>query len=565
MKGAPVDAARQVLRERFGYPDFRHGQSEAIATILAGRDVLVVLPTGGGKSLCYQVPALVLPGMTVVVSPLISLMHDQVEALVRRGVAATFLDSTLSRGELNARVTAVMAGEVKLLYVAPERLMVGDLAARLRAKGVQLLAIDEAHCISEWGHDFRPSYLRLADARRSIGSPPTIALTATATPHVRRDIARLAALRRPRVIVTGFDRPNLSFAVRRADTDGAKRQELVRLLRRSRGASVVYASTRGTVERLAAWLTASGIPAAAYHAGRDDDARARAQAAFMEDRVRAIVATNAFGMGVDKPDVRTVIHFAMPGTLEAYYQEAGRGGRDGQPATATMLHGYRDRFTHEYFIAASSPPYALVARVHRELSESPAGLDFATLAVRAGGCAGGPALEAALRVLHGAGLLDAGSGLADRVHIRLVATPRRVTSELGRQESFGLGMLRALWRAHGERLSDGVVVSLSQLAPGLSGALNAMPVLEALQRRQLLVCTPLPAVLRLTDRCAKLEQHVPAASLERHRRHALARLKAMERYAFARTCRRAALLKYFGEDMPGRRCGGCDNCGTAPS
>ena len=563
-----LDAARSILRQQFGYPDFRKGQADAIATVLSGRDVLVVLPTGGGKSLCYQVPALVLPGMTVVISPLISLMHDQVQALERRGIRATYVDSTLARGELHSRLTRAFRGELKLLYVAPERLMTGDLAHRLRSTELSLLAVDEAHCISEWGHDFRPSYLRLAQARMAIGAPPTIALTATATPEVRRDIVRLVGLKQPRVIVTGFDRPNLTFRVQRASTDKAKCAALLGLMRGSTGASVVYASTRGTVERLAGLLTRNGVPAAAYHAGREDAVRARAQAAFMTDRVRAIVATNAFGMGVDKSDVRAVVHYAMPGTLEAYYQEAGRGGRDGRSAVATLLHAYTDRFTHEFFIEASSPPWALVQRVHALLRSSPSGVNRDALAARLGrGSAGvragagtGADLDAALRVLRGAGLLGDEPGPGDRATVRLVATPKRVRQELGCEESFELGVLRSLWRAHGERLADGVTVNLAQLPPGLGGVANVAPVLNALQGRQLVVWTPMPEKLHLTDRSTPLDKAVPKGSLERHRQHSLAKLRAMERYAFARTCRRAELLRYFGDRPRAGKCGGCDNC-----
>lgn len=548
-----------MLRATFGYPDFRPGQTDAIATVLSGRDLLVVLPTGGGKSLCYQVPALVLDGLTVVVSPLISLMHDQVEALHRRGVAATYLDSTLDRSQLNERVAATLRGEIKLLYVAPERLMAGDLASRLRQHGVRLLAIDEAHCISEWGHDFRPSYLRLGTVREAIGSPPAIALTATATPHVRRDIIRLAALRQPRVIVTGFDRPNLSFAVHSVGSQEARQFALREALANSRGAAVVYASTRGTVERLATFLTVHGVTAAAYHAGREDRARARAQDAFMKDRVRAIVATNAFGMGVDKPDVRTVVHYSMPGTLEAYYQEAGRGGRDGRPAHAVLLHAYADRFTHEYFIASSSPAYELVERVHEELKLNVTGMTLADLAARLTSAQRGAPLEAALRVLRGAGLLVE-EAASDAAFVRLVATPRRVRAALGSAESVELGVLRALWRAHREALSTGVIAVLSQLAPGLSGPHAVAPALERLQRSQLVVWSPRRALLRLADVRIPLARLVSREGLERQHRHALSKLRAMESYAFASACRRGELLRYFGEEPPSQNCGNCDNC-----
>ncbi|HEX8942070.1 MAG TPA: ATP-dependent DNA helicase RecQ, partial [Gemmatimonadaceae bacterium] len=324
-----IEDARAALKEHFGYPAFRPGQEAAVESVLAGRDTLVVLPTGGGKSLCYQVPALMLPKLTVVISPLISLMKDQVDALAARGLPATFVNSTLTSSQISDRLARAIRGDVKLLYVAPERFDFGSTAERLRDAGVSLLAVDEAHCISEWGHDFRPSYLRIASVRERLGSPPTVALTATATPHVRTDIVSQLKLDSPITIITGFDRKNLSYHVLPTRADVDKDDALVHLLRTSDGLAVVYASTRKAVERITALLERARIPAAAYHAGLDDARRHEVQDAFMTEKVRAIVATNAFGMGIDKANVRLVIHYAMPGTLEAYYQEAGRAGRDG--------------------------------------------------------------------------------------------------------------------------------------------------------------------------------------------------------------------------------------------
>src|ERR687889_202825 len=363
-----LDDARAVLRARFGFPDFRPGQERAVRSVLEGRDTLVVLPTGGGKSICYQVPAMVLPGLTVVVSPLISLMKDQVDALTARGIPATFVNSTLTSGEVSERMTRVARRQVKLLYVAPERFDFGSAADRLREVGVSLLAIDEAHCISEWGHDFRPSYLRIAQVRERLGWPQTVALTATATPHVRQDIARQLRLETPETIITGFDRQNLKYHVVPTRTDAEKDTAIAELLREhDEGVAIVYASTRRNVEKIARTLEQAGVAAAAYHAGLDDAHRHEVQDAFMSERVRAIVATNAFGMGIDKPNVRVVVHHAMPGTLEAYYQEAGRAGRDGQPANCYLLHAFPDRFTHEFFIKGAYPERKAVEQVYDRL------------------------------------------------------------------------------------------------------------------------------------------------------------------------------------------------------
>ena len=343
---------------------FVRDRSARWSPVLAGRDTLVILPTGGGKSLCYQVPALVLDGLTVVLSPLISLMKDQVDALEAKGIPAAFINSSLSAGQISDRLARAQRGEIKLLYVAPERFDFGSAAERIAAMGVSLLAIDEAHCISEWGHDFRPSYRRVRDIREKLGSPPTLALTATATPEVRRDIARVLALRDPEVVLTGFDRPNLRWHVVRTKNDAEKDGTLVEVLARHEGVAIVYAATRKTVDRVAQMLTRSGIRAEAYHAGLDDARRHEVQDAFMSEKIRAIVATNAFGMGIDKPNVRLVIHYAMPGTLEAYYQEAGRAGRDGEPADCYLLHAFQDRFTHEFFIKAACPEREVVTAVY---------------------------------------------------------------------------------------------------------------------------------------------------------------------------------------------------------
>ena len=326
-----LDDARRALTASFGYGDFRPGQATAVSSVLAGRDTLVILPTGGGKSLCYQVPALLLPGITVVLSPLISLMKDQVDALVARGLPAAFINSTLSSSQIADRMARAQRGEIKLLYVAPERFDVGSMAERLRRVGVSLLAVDEAHCVSDWGHDFRPSYLRIREVREQLGDPVTVALTATATPEVRVDIAKQLHLREPEVVITGFDRRNLHYHVEATPTERDKDAALIAAIKRSDGVAVVYASTRKSVERITTVLDRARVSVAGYHAGLDDAHRHEVQEAFMTEQVRTIVATNAFGMGIDKPNVRLVVHHAMPGTLEAYYQEAGRAGRDGLP------------------------------------------------------------------------------------------------------------------------------------------------------------------------------------------------------------------------------------------
>ncbi len=561
-----IQDARRLLKSAFDYDNFRPGQEAAVSAILAGRDTVVVLPTGGGKSLCFQVPALLMPGLTVVVSPLISLMKDQVDALVARGLPAAFINSTLTSGQVSDRLARVDRGEIKLLYVAPERFDFGRTAERLRKAGVSLLAIDEAHCISQWGHDFRPSYLRVKTVHQALGSPTTITLTATATPEVRRDIVRELALRNPETIITGFDRPNLTYYVVPAKNDAEKEKRLVEILRNHGGLAVIYASTRRAVDHLTTVLERSKIPAYGYHAGLDDRRRHEVQEAFMTEKIRAIVATNAFGMGIDKPNVRLVVHYAMPGTLEAYYQEAGRAGRDGLHSDVFLLHSFPDRFTHEFFIKGSYPEREVVEKTYDALKKISDDQGFVSAEPEDLARAIKPKpntreIEGALRILTRAGAVTLSGGEHARVHVRLLATPDRIKRELTGESNSELGLLRALWRGVGPALRTGAVVDLDGLPPGLGGSAAATPLLEALQDRQFLVWDRLGSGLYLSDGTASLSRFkVDWVILDRRRAAELSKLQAVQRYAYTRECRRGFVLRYFGDPAASAACAGCDNC-----
>ncbi|MCW3009652.1 MAG: RecQ family ATP-dependent helicase, partial [Solirubrobacterales bacterium] len=399
-----VPDAHAALREHFGFAAFRPGQEEAVRAALAGRDVLVVMPTGAGKSLCYQLPALMGEDLTLVVSPLVSLMQDQVQALARRAPGRVALvTAQQTAGENEAAVAAAVRGDVRVLYVAPERFSSPGFARALKAARVGLFVVDEAHCVSQWGHDFRPDYFRLADAARWLGARSIVASTATATPSVAADIVTRLGLRQPARVLTGFDRPNLAWSVVRSGPGEQERQLVAVLSQAGATPAIVYAGTRRAVDALAEALEgALDRPVLAYHAGLERRERAAAQERFMSGAVDVVVATNAFGMGVDKADVRTVVHATVPPSVEAYYQEAGRAGRDGAPARAVLLAAERDKGLHVHFIKRAE-----VTEEHLE-----------AIAVRLEVAAGGAPLPgfAATAPTYDVGAAElAGDGEADRV------------------------------------------------------------------------------------------------------------------------------------------------------
>lgn len=341
---------RDLLKRYYKFNDFRPGQEEIIKSILDGRDTLAVMPTGGGKSLCYQLPALVLEGITLVISPLIALMKDQVDVLRKRGVPASFINSSLTEKEVKKRTGEALKGKIKILYIAPERLN-SDFSSVLRDIPISLVAIDEAHCVSTWGHDFRPDYRVIKECIDSLPRRPIVAgFTATATPEVREDIVERLGLKKPQIFVRGFNRPNLRFFATGWMNEVSRDLEVLRLAKSLSKPGIVYVGKRNKSEELAAHLTDNGVPAMPYHAGLKTEERTAIQEEFMKGKASVIVATIAFGMGIDKADVRFVIHAGMPGTLERYYQEAGRAGRDSKPAICVLLHSGADSALQNYFI-----------------------------------------------------------------------------------------------------------------------------------------------------------------------------------------------------------------------
>jgi ATP-dependent DNA helicase RecQ len=402
--------SHELLEKHFGFREFLDAQEEVVEAIVGGADALVVMPTGGGKSLCYQLPALMLEGTTVVVSPLIALMKDQVDALQRRGIAATLINSSLDFSEQKERIAALARGDYKLVYIAPERFRSRSFLEALGRATISLFAVDEAHCLSMWGHDFRPDYFRLDQALEILGRPQVAAFTATATPEVRRDILIHLKLREPREFVAGFARPNLKLLVTPVANE-VEKYERLRALVRDHKTGIVYCATRKRVEAVAETLSAPGMSILLYHAGMSDAEREQAQNEFMQGRRDIVVATNAFGMGIDRADIRFVAHFDVPGSLEAFYQEAGRAGRDGEAATCELLFNHADTRVQEFFIDGSNPTLPFIVETYemlrREANEQhELQLSLKEMSVRLDGEGNDMTLSSALHVLDREGYID---------------------------------------------------------------------------------------------------------------------------------------------------------------
>ena len=561
------DELLRVLKEKFHFSAFRKWQEEIIHTLLTRRDVVVVMPTGSGKSLCYQLPALLLDGVTLVISPLIALMKDQVDGLVQNEVPATFINSALTPPEQGQRLREIQQGKCKLVYIAPERFRNPGFMEGIRSCRVSLIAVDEAHCVSEWGHDFRPDYLRLKGVVEKLSHPPVAALTATATPDVRQDIITQLGLRQPIAFVAGFDRPNLRFHVKKVEGERDKVDAIVTLLKKGLRKGIIYAATRKNVEALTLALRSNGYKAGSYHAGMEMESRKVVQDLFMEGTLPVVVATNAFGMGIDKADLRFVVHYDIPGSLEAYYQEVGRAGRDGKPATCLLLFNYADTFTQEFFIDGSYPPQDMVERMYEVLCDigtDEIEMTQKALAGRLGRSKSNEmAVSSCLKILEKAGYIERGWEGEHQARVTLCVEPeelhRRVEGKSKYQKEIVNYCVDVLYGSKEKTL----LVDLEVMAEHLNLAPEQL-------RRHFSTLHQAGSIeyrppfrgrgLKIVSRVPVAELNINFQEIERRSLFERKKLRRMIDYAYTDECLRRFILEYFGERITKDGCDNCSNC-----
>jgi ATP-dependent DNA helicase RecQ len=564
----PVALPLDMLRQYWGHQAFRPMQEDIIRSAMAGKDTLALLPTGGGKSICFQIPALCQDGITLVISPLIALMKDQVLNLKNRGIPAAAIYSGMSRREVDIVFENACNGAYKLLYLSPERLQTEMAVARINRMNVNLLAVDEAHCVSQWGYDFRPSYLKITTLREMLPNVPILALTATATKEVLLDIQDKLAFREPNVFQQSFRRDNLSYSVLYEDK---KREKLLDILRNVPGTGIVYVRTRGETKEVAHFLKQHRISADNYHAGLSSEERNTKQEDWIGGKTRIIVCTNAFGMGIDKPNVRIVVHLQIPESLEAYFQEAGRAGRDGQKSYATLLYGAGDGDGLRYNLKAAYPPLEMVRRVYKALGSHTqlavgAGLgesfDFDLTLFCHNYKLEHAQTHASLRLLEQEGWIAVNEAASSPAKAYVVAS-REVMYDYQLRHPQADTVLKTLLRAYPGIQQDFVFISEGLLSKYAKCSTEVVKlVLLAAQKEEMLLYEPLnekPQLIYLRERVAAENLTIDLQKFKFRKERAEERTAQVIRYAEERQCRSQLLLAYFNEP-DSKPCGICDVC-----
>ena len=560
-------AAQELLQIHWNFNEFRQGQEKAISNCLAGRSSVIIMPTGGGKSLCYQLPALVLDGATIVISPLIALMKDQVDSLRRLGIPATYVNSSISSLETESRLNMVRVGQYKILYIAPERFYNQKFKETIENLKVSLLAVDEAHCISQWGHDFRPSYIKLKEAIKLLNEPPVIALTATATPEVRNDIIKQLDLDNPEVIITGFGRPNLEFGVIHANERQKPQIVLDAITSAHDEPGIIYVGTRARVDNLLQFLLENNIEAVGYHAGMEPADRRWVQDNFLTGQAKVIIATNAFGLGIDKPDIRYVLHYDMPGTVEAYYQEAGRAGRDGKSSFCLLLYNSRDRHLHEFFIKGDNPPIELIKEIYELLlgykSESVL-ITYSEISDNISDSVPDMAIGTSLKMLEKEGYISRSRERAAKAYFKLTKDRNFILDTFAKRAKKQIELFVALDKRYQAEMANGWQVNWEEVSEILEVKKDALTRLARKLANQGLAEYRPPfrgTEIRILERIKSRDLKFDYGALREKRCQAYSKLDKIEEYIYSFGCRQKFILNYFG-DQTARPCGKCDVCVT---
>ena len=562
----------ELLKIHFGYESFLPGQEKAIDNILHHKNTLVVLPTGGGKSLIFQLPALILEGMTIVISPLIALMKDQVDSLERVGIPATFINSSISAQETTSRLASLREGRYKIVYIAPERFYNQEFLRELKSIKVSLFAIDEAHCVSQWGHDFRPSYLRLKDAIKLVGSPTVIALTATATPEVRDDIAKQLNFKDPELVISGFGRPNLQFAVV-PSANGQKIENIVNVLTTNPdlGSGIIYVGTRAKADEILDVLINNDIKAVSYHAGMDADSRNWVQEQFLKGEAQVVVATNAFGLGINKRDVRFVIHHDLPGTIEAYYQEAGRAGRDGKPSFCLLFYHQQDRYLREFFIKGDNPDPRMIIEVYDylvqkaslEIDENESFLvTYAEIAQNLSETVPEMAIGTILKILEKEGYLRRPNEKTSNSFLKAKKDWSEITESLGKRAKSQIEIVQKLGEKYEQELIKGWEFNPEEVAIVLKVKKDSfLRAIKKLAEKEMVEYKPpfRGTEIKILKFIQAEDLNLDFKALKEKANRAYEKLDEMENYVYQLGCRQEYILKYFG-DLTAKPCGKCDNC-----
>ncbi len=563
-----MNDSRELLRQYFGYDNFLTGQEEVIGRILSGEDLLVVMPTGSGKSLCYQLPALQMSGIVLVVSPLIALMKDQVDQLESYGIKSTFINSSITSAEISLRLDEIMAGKYKLVYIAPERFYSKVFINRLKAIKIDLFVVDEAHCISEWGHDFRPSYLKLKHAATFLNAGSIAAFTATATSEVRANIRDLLELSPENEIVTGFYRSNLLLMIDRIDKEKKRLDKLRRIVSKITGSIIVYAGTRKNVEKITKSLIDDGYDASLYHAGLSDEDRKRNQEDFINGDKRVIVCTNAFGMGINKKDVRAVVHFNMPGSVEAYYQEAGRAGRDGEKSFCILLFGSGDYYLQEFFIQGSYPEPGLISQIYSILDsqgEETVLLTHEQILNQLPKRVNEMAISSAIRILEDNQILERLSDKHHKASIKILKDFDMAFDSIDPRAEMQKNVLSQLIEIYGQELYRGVEFFIDDLA--MKCQINRDSFIRGirnLNEKEIISYSPpfRGRGIRMLERNCDLNQlPINYDVLKERSDKEYQRLYKIKGYSYGQECRHRYILEYFGDHSTVKtKCGSCDFC-----